>query len=54
MCLDLGEKISEEELQEIMNKCDPESGTKITFQSFYQNMKDVVAVDKKRKTNSRP
>lgn len=54
VCLDLGEKISDEELQEIMDKCDPGRGTQISFQSFYQNMKDVVAVDKKKGTRGVP
>lgn len=49
VCLDLGEKISDEELDEILKKCDPESGEKISFPLFYQNMKDVIAVDKKKR-----
>lgn len=49
VCLDLGETVSNEELQEIMDKCDPGRGTQISFQSFYENMKEVVAIDKKRK-----
>lgn len=40
--------MTDEELDEIMEKCDPSGNGKITYESFYQNMKDAVAVKKSK------
>lgn len=42
VCLDLGEEMTDAELEEIFQKCDPVDGDKISFDSFHSNMLEAV------------
>ena len=42
MALDINENITQEELDNIFKKFDPENGEKCTFMAFYKCMQEVV------------
>lgn len=49
MCLDIGEEMTDDELNEVMKKFDPENGEKCTLKSFYKCMVEATARKPKKK-----
>ncbi len=48
VCMELNETLTDQELEDIMKKLDPETGDKCSFKSFHKNM--LEAVVRKQKT----